>query len=245
MKLIEVLLFIITTVSTINERHNLKALKGYFCSTKFMRLSLILIFALSLQLAYGQTSNSYADAAGNDYWKNRKPEASYWQQDVHYKIEAIIDEKEELIQGKETLVYFNNSPDTLDKVYFHLYQNAFTPESYAHNLRKTGKIATKFGENEEKGDGTILHKILIDGENVLYNLDNTILKIELPNQLLPNGSIKFDIDFTTFWDKQDGGNMRRRMKTFTHNGVTQFDGVHWYPRICVYDRKFGWTTDQH
>ena len=39
--------------------------------------------------------------------------------------------------------------------------------------------------------------------------------------------------------------MRRRMKTFAHDNVTHFDGVHWYPRICVYDRKFGWTTDQH
>ena len=52
----------------------------------------------------------------------------------------------------------------------------------------------------------------------------------------------FSIDFQTYFDK---GGVRRRMKMFTDWGTKQYDGVHWYPRICVYDRKFGWTTDQH
>ena len=210
-----------------------------------MRNYLFFIFSLSVIFSYGQNANAYAEAAGNDYWKNRKPHAAYWQQDVHYKIEATIDDQEESITGNELLVYYNNSPDTLNKVYFHLYQNAFTPESYAHSLRKTGKISTTFGEHEAKGDGTIIRSIQLNGSEINYSLDNTIMIIDLPKPLLPGGQLKFKIDFTTFWDKQDGGNMRRRMKTFTHNGVTQFDGVHWYPRICVYDRKFGWTTDQH
>nr|MBA2423118.1 M1 family peptidase [Chitinophagales bacterium] len=50
------------------------------------------------------------------------------------------------------------------------------------------------------------------------------------------------ITFKTYFDN---GSQRRRMKKFTSNGFTHYDGVHWYPRICVYDRKLGWDTDQH
>ena len=50
------------------------------------------------------------------------------------------------------------------------------------------------------------------------------------------------MNFTTHFD--DGG-VRRRMKAFDSWGFRHYDGVHWYPRICVYDAKFGWTTDQH
>jgi hypothetical protein len=203
-------------------------------------LSIILLSSLS----FAQT-NTYQNAAGSDYWKNRKPHEGYWQQDVHYQINATINDQEESVAGVEKLTYYNNSPDTLYEVFFHLYQNAFTPNSYAHKLRESGKIKTTFGEHEAKGEGTHLEYFKLNGKEVKYSLDNTILKIELGQPILPNGSVNFEIKFKTFWDKQDGGNMRRRMKTFAHNGVTHFDGVHWYPRICVYDRKFGWTTDQH
>lgn len=74
--------------------------------------------------------------------------------------------------------------------------------------------------------------------------DNTIMRVKLPAPLLPGQQAEFKIDFKTFFD--DGGNQRRRMKMFKDAwGNKQYDGVHWYPRICVYDRKFGWETDQH
>jgi aminopeptidase N len=189
--------------------------------------------------------NSYELEAGKEYWKKRKPFEGYWQQDVHYNIKASIDDAEETVAGYETLVYYNNSPDTLYTIYFHLYQNAFTPNSYAHNLAKSGKIAVTFGENEAKGIGTEIRSFKIGGENIPFTIDNTILIVKLQKPIYPNTSEKFDVEFITYWDKNDGGNMRRRMKTFEQDGITHFDGVHWYPRICVYDRKFGWTTDQH
>ena len=204
----------------------------------------IFIGSVFAQPAVSQT-NDYNSNSNPHYWKNRKPFPSYWQQDVHYVIDAKIDDQEELIEGVESLYYDNNSPDTLYEVYFHLYQNAFTPNSYAHQLRTAGKIPTTFGEHELKGEGTRINSFSIDNELVPYTIDNTILKAKLNSPLLPGQRIRFQISFTTFWDKQDGGNMRRRMKTFQHSGITHFDGVHWYPRICVYDRKFGWTTDQH
>ncbi|MBL4578560.1 MAG: hypothetical protein JKX74_08810, partial [Flavobacteriales bacterium] len=79
-------------------------------------------------------------------------------------------------------------------------------------------------------------------------LDNTILKVYLPGKLASGESMKFNIDFNTYFDF---GGVRRRMKVFyswgndLDSGYKHYDGVHWYPRISVYDKKFGWTTDQH
>jgi hypothetical protein len=178
-----------------------------------------------------------------DYWKNRKPNAAYWQQDVHYIIQANIDDTKDEITGTETLVYYNNSPDVLTKVYFHLYQNAFQPGSYAHALNEVNNEETKFGKYEALKMGTMVDGFKINGQDVTYVIDNTILIANLAKPLAPGESLTFNIKFRTYWDN---GTMRRRFKTFSPDGINKhFDGVHWYPRICVYDRKFGWETDQH
>ncbi|MBO6516993.1 MAG: M1 family metallopeptidase [Bacteroidia bacterium] len=193
--------------------------------------------------AYQSNGNEY-------YWKNRMPIPGYWQQDVHYVIDAYVDDKEESITGRETLTYWNNSPDALDKVYFHLYQNAFTPGSYLSSMRESDRVKTVYGDRESQGEGTIINNLKVNNKEVKYSIDNSVMMVELNEALKPNEGVTFQIEFITYWDKDDKGNIRRRMKTFRHGGqddreFLHFDGVHWYPRISVYDRKFGWTTDQH
>ena len=83
--------------------------------------------------------NTYRNIDNPNYWKNKLPYKDYWQQDVHYKIDAYIDEETDIINAEQTLVYWNNSPDTLKYVYFHLYQNAFQPDSYLDELQKQNK----------------------------------------------------------------------------------------------------------
>ena len=191
------------------------------------------------------TTGIFAQGVFNykDYWKNRKPNPGYWQQDVHYTIDAVIDDEKDEITGTETLVYYNNSPDHLNTVYFHLYQNAFQPGSYAHALSDVNHENVSFGKYEALKMGTLIDEFIVDGEKLEYKIDNTILIAKLKKPLAPGASIKFNIKFKTYWDN---GGMRRRFKTFKPDDVSKhFDGVHWYPRICVYDRKFGWETDQH
>ena len=55
-------------------------------------------------------------------------------------------------------------------------------------------------------------------------------------------NITFKIEFKTYFNS---GTLRNRMKLFNSFGYKHYDVVHWYPRICVYDRKQGWDTDQH
>ncbi|MEP7167850.1 MAG: M1 family aminopeptidase [Bacteroidota bacterium] len=180
------------------------------------------------------------------YWKNRPPYSGYWQQDVYYYIKAKIDDATDIIDASLELTYWNNSPDTLSFVYFHLYQNAFQPGSYYDNLAKNNGVKPKWGKYESQKSGIVIENLKVnDGEN-LYEarseLDNTILKVYLQKPLMPQNEIKFSIKFKTYFDK---GSERRRMKLFDVNGFKHYDGVHWYPRICVYDKKFGWDTNQH
>tara|TARA_B100001250_G_scaffold59724_1_gene46545 strand:- start:12508 stop:15747 length:3240 start_codon:yes stop_codon:yes gene_type:complete len=186
--------------------------------------------------------NTYQNNDNPNYWKNKMPHAAYWQQDVYYNIKARIDEETDIITATQELTYTNNSPDALDVVYFHLYQNAFQPDSYLDELQHQNHKCPKYGEYESQKLGTKINQITIDGIELETELDNTILKVYLPNTLKQNMSITFNIKFNTYFDD---GDVRRRMAIFNSWGYKHYNGVHWYPRICVYDAKFGWTKDQH
>jgi aminopeptidase N len=200
----------------------------------------VLLFSGSL---YAQEANNFFSSGENElYWKNRKPYEGYWQQDVHYTINAEIDDVNDIISGSETLIYTNNSPDTLAFVYFHLFQNAFQPGSYFDQLSLVNKVHNKYSKWEKEKKGTIVEKILCNNLDVRTELDNTILKVFLPSPLLPGHSLTFSIDFKSYFGE---GGVRRRMQKFSSWGFTHYNGAQWYPKISVYDRKFGWTADQH
>ena len=87
-----------------------------------------LLFLFSLTVSAQHYAGEYRSTSNPGYWKNRKPFDGYWQQDVNYAIKATIDEKTDIISASQTLTYYNNSPDTIKVVYFHLYNigiNAF------------------------------------------------------------------------------------------------------------------------
>lgn len=217
------------------------------------KLSVLLITLCMLQHADAQTNagEEYRSTANTNYWKNRPPYAGYWQQDVAYTINASLDDSTDIITGTEELTYYNNSDDTLPFVYFHLYAEAFQPGSYMSELNEVNKVQTTYGKYETEGLGIEVNDFQITQINNSKMRvttpqetiqDNTILKVVLPQALEPHASITFKIDFKTYYDN---GSIRRRMKLFDAFGNKHYDGVHWYPRICVYDRKFGWETDQH
>ncbi|MFA9214123.1 MAG: hypothetical protein ACEQSR_09810 [Candidatus Methylacidiphilales bacterium] len=97
------------------------------------RIVLLLAISLITNVLLAQ-SYEYRSAQNPYYWKNRTPNAAYWQQDLHYKIKASLNDETEIIDANEELTYYNNSPDTLSFVYFHLYQNAFIKGAYLENL---------------------------------------------------------------------------------------------------------------
>ncbi|MFI5170843.1 MAG: M1 family aminopeptidase [Chitinophagales bacterium] len=194
--------------------------------------------------AYG-----YRSAENPYYWKNKKPFDGYWQQDVQYQIKANIDETTDIIDADLVLTYFNNSPDDLPFVYFHVYQEIFQPGSYLDELNRANDIKPAFGKYEQQGKGTDVEKITIvklNGNTInkeaTITQDFSVIKVDLPQPLKSGSSVTFQIPFKSYFDN---GGLRRRMKKYPSGEFTHYNGVHWYPRICVYDRKFGWDTDQH
>lgn len=201
---------------------------------------------LSLCCIQAQTSipyqNDYRSQENKHYWKNKPPHNAYWQQDVYYRIEAVLDDSAETISGNQVLIYHNNSPFPLKQAFFHLYQNATIKGSLAQQRYQKNRIKTRMGPYESQGLGTQIHRVTINNQKIEPEIDRTIMKINLPEPLKPGDSAIFHIQFTTFFDR---GSIRRRMKVYDHHGVKHFNGVHWYPRIAVYDAKFTWETDQH
>src|ERR1700756_2064752 len=93
----------------------------------------------------------YRSASNTMYWKNRKPNAAYWQQDVHYNIKAVLNDPANIVEGLEELMYYNNSPDELPFVYFHLYSNANTKNSYLADQYYHNDIQVSFGPYRAAG----------------------------------------------------------------------------------------------
>jgi hypothetical protein len=208
-------------------------------------LHLVLIFSFLFVLAnvHSQTEYSiYRSATNPLYWKNKQPDEGYWQQDVHYNIKAEINDSTDIITGTEELTYWNNGPFEISHVFFHLYSNAQTKDSYAADLYRNNDYKLHFSKYRNNNLGTTVDAISVNGQSLKTELDNTILKVYLPRSLKSGESVTFKIDFKTYFDKEV---IRNRMKMFNSFGKKHYDVVHWYPRIAVIDRKFIWTTDQH
>lgn len=203
----------------------------------------ILLFILFPFAFVAQTEfNLYRSSQNEHYWKNRKPHAAYWQQDVHYTIKASLDDKEDIVSGEEEIIYWNNSPKAINYVFFHLYSNAQTKDSYLANLYKNNNYKLKFGKYRKQGLGTTVDKISSNDAELKTELDNTVMKVWLNKPLQPGDSVSLKLNFKTYFDKEA---IRNRMKMFPSGKYKHYDIVHWYPRISVYDAKFGWDTEQH
>ncbi len=187
-------------------------------------------------------NNIYRSDNNPLYWKNRPPHKAYWQQDVHYKINARLDETTHMISGTEGLEYWNNSPDTLHEIFFHLYQEAFVKNSYLRGMESEVKFKTRLGKYEGQGLGMNIESVSSGNKPLAVELDNTIMRVKLDKPLYPNGHVKLDMQFRTYYDM---GGTRRRMKMYPAWGFMHYNGVQWYPKVCVYDAKFGWDTYQH
>jgi hypothetical protein len=204
-------------------------------SIRFTLLLCTVMFAAQAQYDPLLPPNTFASRENPNYWKNKKPHAAYWQQDVHYTIKATLHDEVDRIDGVMELMYTNNSPDQLSKLYFHLYQNAYEPGSYASLARH--EIDSDSSDHYQHIE---VNDLTVDGMDVRVEKDNTLLIVNLTSPLMPGEKARIECAFSTYF-----GPVHDRMKVYTSWGFKHYNVVHWYPRISVYDHKFGWTTDQH
>ncbi|MFT4983502.1 MAG: hypothetical protein ACI9Q9_000539 [Flavobacterium sp.] len=182
--------------------------------------------------------------------------STYWQQHVDYKMDVTMDVKNYQYKGKQELVYSNNSSDTLKKVYYHLFNNAFQPgsemDARLHSIKDP--------------DGRMVNKVKVDGKEVKVSrieglkpdeigylkISNfkqdgvaaeaktvgTILEVTLAQPILPNTKTTFTLDF----EGQVPIQIRR-------SGRNNSEGValsmtQWYPKMAEFDFE-GWHADPY
>ncbi|MEZ4906933.1 MAG: M1 family metallopeptidase [Saprospiraceae bacterium] len=157
----------------------------------------------------------------------------YWQQKVDYKITCEVDKNK--IEGQEKIVYYNNSPDTLHKIYFHLYYNAFQKESMMSKRAQTivdpeRNMDKKFEALKEKDSGKVeISSLKQDNNNLDFEIIETILKAKLDSPLAPGDSTVFDLSFKTQIPE-----LIRRAGMDSNEGI-KYNMAQWYPKIVEYD----------
>ena len=181
---------------------------------------------------------------------------TYWQQKADYKMNVDFDVSNYNYSGKQEIIYSNNSNDTLRKIYYHLYPNAFQPNSEMDARLQAIKDP----------DSRMVTKIKVDGkdfkESRIKNLKpneigflkitnfkqngaaantkelGTILEVTLPKPILPKSKTKLTLDF----EGQVPVQIRR-------SGRNNAEGIElsmsqWYPKIAEFDFE-GWHADPY
>ena len=164
-----------------------------------------------------------------------------WQQNANYKIYIDIDVNKNTFKGSQEVLYTNNSPDTLNKVFFHLYFNAFRPESDMSERLNNGDdnnrrfdVNIKDLEPHEYGQLKV-NNLKQDGLNIDSFVSDTILEVTLTNPILPGESSLFTMNF----NGQIPITIRRAGRD-SPMGV-KYSMAQWYPKISEYDYE-GWNT---
>ena len=180
-----------------------------------------------------------------------------WQQQINYKIDASLDVQKNTVKGTEEILYTNNSTDTLRKVYFHMYWNAFQPNSNMDaRSRELGKntFTSRRGDEVKDWDMRVrdriqnlkpeeygiqkVNTITINGKSQQLIEHETILEVVLTQPILPKSVVKMNVQFEAQVPVQI-----RRSGRDNKEGV-RYSMSQWYPKMVEYDYQ-GWNTNPY
>ena len=171
-----------------------------------------------------------------------------WQQRVKYVMNVDMNVQTNQFAGKQKLEYTNNSPDTLKKVFYHLYFNAFQPGSMMdERSRRQGTMTTGRGQDWDqrvkdrivnlKPDEIGYQKIIslrMNGRPQTFKVLETILEVKLDKPILPKSKATFEMDFQAQVPLQI-----RRSGRDNPTSKVRYSMSQWYPKMCEYDYE-GW-----
>jgi len=159
----------------------------------------------------------------------------YWQQEVDYKIDVSLDDKTNVLTGAETIVYKNNSPESLSFIWFHIWPNAYKNDSTALFQQ------IKNDPTSEEDISNITHGYIegldfkVNGTTAKTEPHNNpayidIIKVILPQNINPGESATITTNFKVHLPSY-----------FSRSGYAdgQFMATQWYPKPAVYDKN-GW-----
>ena len=167
-----------------------------------------------------------------------------WQQRVAYEMNIDVDAENHQYAGEQRLTYYNNSPDTLEKVFYHLYFNAFQPGSQM-DLRNLNlpdadqRVNDRISKLTDTEEGYIrVNSLNREGGTLSYETVGTILEVQLDEPILPGDSTVFTME----WDAQVPLQIRRSGRD-NAEGI-DFSMAQWYPKLAEYDYQ-GWHANPY
>jgi hypothetical protein len=168
------------------------------------------------------------------------PGARYWQQTVNYTIAATLDPVRNLLTGRETIHYVNNSPDSLPYLWFFLEQNLCASNSITNVLNQPPLVflgSTFDFSCQGFNGGGHLESIRIGGVEPRHVAYGTTMRVELAHSLAPGSAVDVQLAWHFNVPSLAGGRMG-------HDGPL-YQMAQWYPRVCVYDDVHGWNHEPY
>jgi hypothetical protein len=171
-------------------------------------------------------------------------QSTYWQQAVKYNMDIDFDVNKHQFTGDQTIVYTNNSPDTLTHVFYHLYFNAFQPNSMMDIRSRTirdadSRVAERIAGLKPNEIGyQEVESLTQDGNPTTYEVAGTILEVALPNPILPGASTELKMKFRGQVPLQI-----RRSGRDNREGIS-YSMSQWYPKLAEYDYQ-GWHANPY
>ena len=168
----------------------------------------------------------------------------YWQQHVDYEMNINVDVSDFTYDGDQSIVYTNNSNDTINKVYYHLFFNAFKPNSQMDVRSRTirdpdRRVGSRIVALEEKDYGDIsVSALKQDGKDVYFEVNETVLLARLNKPLYPGKKTKLEMVFTAQIPLQI-----RRSGKLNKEGV-DMTMTQWFPKLAEFDSE-GWHPNPY
>jgi len=167
-----------------------------------------------------------------------------WQQKVKYIMDVTMDVEKNTYQGTQKLHYTNNSPDTLTRAFYHLYFNAFQPNSMMDVRSRTitdpdRRVMDRIQKLSPEEIGILkVKKLTMDGRKVDFEHVETILEVDLNTPILPGQTVVFDMEFEGQVPLQV-----RRAGRDNAEGI-RYSMSQWYPKMAAYDKR-GWHANPY
>lgn len=162
-----------------------------------------------------------------------------WQQRVEYTMNIRLDVKTHRFTGDQRLVYYNNSPDTLTRIYYHLYFNAFQPGSMMDVRSRTisdpdRRVMDRISKLKDDEIGyQHIQSLKQDGKATTWRVDGTILEVTLAKPIMPKSKTLLEMTF----EAQVPVQIRRSGRN-NREGIA-YSMTQWYPKLAEYDFQ-GW-----
>jgi hypothetical protein len=192
------------------------------------------------------TPNEYRTASG-------APGPKYWQQRCDYDITCEIDEPNRKLTGKETVTYFNNSPDNLTYLWLQLDENEHSSVNNSgyeasnpmnRNLTEADVMRMSTGKLDKEYGHNITKVTTAAGAALKYTINKTMMRIELPQVLKPGQQFIFKVDWNYNIIERTKYGGRGGYEYFAEDGNDLYTITQWYPRLCVYSDNQGWQNHQ-